>query len=429
MAKNVSGQNLLCRSKGVGLSAVQREELPSSECLWLAKKHDLDTPALSAKALGMAQVLDGRNLEQLQALVARGHAAASMAGAISSLRNFTDEEITAENIRSGAVVVPAFVEQFARQEDVALLTRQGAGEKTVAAQAKAWCDLQEASDRSLKRKQMNCLMLTYFRDFLGGDEEVSSINEETWENFYKQLATDAGKKPGYKKRIMAVARNWLNYLYEKRLIELPRNLRNHGLAFKQGTNAIVPADLDTIRAYFAVATGQSRLHLLLMLNCGFTAVDISDLQESEVNWKLGTIRRKRSKTKDEENVPTVTYKLWRETFALLKKYRSGEKTVLLTKSGKTWVYEHGKTRSDNVAAAWKWIIKRVGVRITPKKLRLTAATELGKHPTYKFYGQYFLGHAPRSVAEKHYQQPNDEEFFEALAWLEKRFALPRSIKT
>jgi hypothetical protein len=37
--------------------------------------------------------------------------------------------------------------------------------------------------------------------------------------------------------------------------------------------------------------------------------------------------------------------------------------------------------------------------------------------------QYFLGHSPKTVADKHYVVPSDEEFFEALGWLRKQYGL------
>ena len=42
--------------------------------------------------------------------------------------------------------------------------------------------------------------------------------------------------------------------------------------------------------------------------------DISNLQHAEVDWKIGRITRKRSKTKKHKGVPTVSYLLWKETF-------------------------------------------------------------------------------------------------------------------
>ena len=58
-----------------------------------------------------------------------------------------------------------------------------------------------------------------------------------------------------------------------------------------------------------------------------------------------------------------------------------------------------------------------------KLLRETSASLLADHRQYKFYVQYFLGHSPKTVADKHYVVPSDEEFFEALGWLRKQYGL------
>src|SRR5262249_37414707 len=82
------------------------------------------------------------------------------------------------------------------------------------------------------------------------------------------------------------------------------------------------------------------------------------------------------------------------------------------------------SRSDCVGRNLDYWLNRAEVKRSPKQLRATAATMLGTHPTYKFYAQYFLGHAPRTVADRNYVRPSDEEFFEALALLEGALASP-----
>ena len=47
--------------------------------------------------------------------------------------------------------------------------------------------------------------------------------------------------------------------------------------------------------------------------------------------------------------------------------------------------------------------------------------QTAQHPQYKFYCQYFLAQSARTVADRHYVIPNDQEFFEALDWLGKQF--------
>jgi hypothetical protein len=68
-------------------------------------------------------------------------------------------------------------------------------------------------------------------------------------------------------------------------------------------------------------------------------------------------------------------------------------------------------------------LQKARVKKPPKALRATAASNLAEHPSYKFCVQYYLGHPPRTVADKHYVRPTDTEFFEALLWLEEALGL------
>jgi integrase len=136
-----------------------------------------------------------------------------------------------------------------------------------------------------------------------------------------------------------------------------------------------------------------------------------------VDWKAGIITRRRSKTR-ERGGPVTRYKLWPETLALLKKYRSEGELVLTTSDGnplvKYWM-EGGKMRRyDAIQSAWQRMGK---ARLGMKHLRKTGASLLGEHPQFKFYANHFLADSPKSIADRHYVKPSDAEFFQALDWL------------
>ena len=187
-------------------------------------------------------------------------------------------------------------------------------------------------------------------------------------------------------------------------------------------------DEEIIRL-FAVLRNQSRLHFLLMLNCGMLARDISDLRQDQVDWKKGLITRKRSKTQDHADVPVVRYKLWGQTWKELKKWRSDDPEIaLLTHTGKRWIEDHQEPRTGSTEVT-RCGLPSVSISLKPgsrnrrRMLRATGASKLAEHPQYKYFSQYYLGHSPRTVAEKHYVRPTDKEFFEALAWLERALGL------
>ena len=103
---------------------------------------------------------------------------------------------------------------------------------------------------------------------------------------------------------------------------LPRILAENSpsLTITVALGKIVVFTKEEITSLLA-APDRTKLYILLMLNCGMTQKDIADLAVTEVNWEEGRIKRKRSKTGDCENVPTVNYKLWPETLRLLRQER------------------------------------------------------------------------------------------------------------
>lgn len=139
--------------------------------------------------------------------------------------------------------------------------------------------------------------------------------------------------------------------------------------------------------------------------------DISELAQIEIDWKLGTIKRKRSKTRKlkkekAKKVPTVTYRLWPKTLELLLEYNSGKDPVLLTVRGLPWIISSmdsidDYSNSNSIASNFKLLAKKSGVKIGTKDLRTAAATTLGQGP-YKAYGEYFLGEVPSGTASKFY---------------------------
>ncbi|MEI7686113.1 MAG: hypothetical protein WCL32_13900 [Planctomycetota bacterium] len=300
-----------------------------------------------------------------------------------------------------------------------------AGESSIKEHFRQWADVQFAANKSAARKKMNVHMLKFFVDWIGESTPISEINETTWKSYWHHLAATSHDS-GYKRRIQATARMFLEYLAEQNLIELPRNIGSKLLTFKNSPKTIKPKDVPTIKKLLGVAKGQLRLHVLLGLNCGMLPKDISELRHDMVDWTAGTITRKRTKLADCATAPTVTYQLWDETFSLLKEHRSQNADyVLVTKSGKPWVINEieskigGKYRNSNsIASCFRNAVAKVnGLKISPKDLRTTAATLLADHPTFKFYALHFLADSPKGTANKNYVVPSQSEFDDAIKWL------------
>jgi hypothetical protein len=120
----------------------------------------------------------------------------------------------------------------------------------------------------------------------------------------------------------------------------------------------------------------------------------------------------------------VTYKLWPETFVLLKKHRAKGELALTTEAGnplvRFWLEDGKMRRYDMIHSAWTRLAEKLElkkIRLGMKHLRKTSATLLGRHPQYKFFANHFLADSPRSVADRHYVVPSEAEFFMALDWL------------
>jgi integrase len=257
-----------------------------------------------------------------------------------------------------------------------------------------------------------------------GRTSIDDIDANLWEKWYYHVLAGEGAIETKKKRYR-YARTLVEWLAGKDLIAEPKNLRNRKFRFQGGQRAVPTLTTAEVRALIEAAPGQLKLHLLLMLNCGYTQTDLANLRPDQVDWVEGRIRRKRSKTEDHDGVPEVDYPLWPLTFELLKLHgnRQGE-LVLLTKSGLAWVRDvlddGGKRRKvDAIKSNYVHLAKR-GFALKPLKvLRKTSTTLIeGHNPAYT---SHFLGHSPRSIKDRSYVATNGATFDGVIAWLGEQY--------
>ena len=269
------------------------------------------------------------------------------------------------------------------------------------------------------------LCLDYFLNWIKPTTSIKAIDPDRWEDYWTHLmGLDCSTE--YKKKRLRYAKNFITWLASKALIPLPPNLISRKYKFGSANKPIPTFTVDEIRTLLDASKGQLTLHLLLMANCGFTQQDLSDLSQDEVDWKLGTITRKRSKTRNHEDCPTVTYKLWKRTFELLKQHRQASgNLVLRTKSGQPWLTKrqvNGKfNRTDNTKSVYRHLQAFVSIKKPIKLLRKTSASLLDIHPTFGRYAGYFLAHSPRTVRDKSYVVPSQEQFDMATEWLGSQY--------
>jgi integrase len=311
--------------------------------------------------------------------------------------------------------------------------------QTIKAYVARWLDIEkmrmQAGEISPGSFDNTTHCINAYRDWMGGDSSIEDIDANLWRNFFKHLMEEVARdrwSPDYAKKVLRTARRFIRSLVSEGLVQAPPNLDDRTYKFSKKIRSIESMTPELIKLIVDKASGQLKLHLLLMANCGFTQQDVSDLRPDEVDWKKGLIKRKRSKMRRNLTVPIVTYPLWPITFELLKKHNSGNRDhVLLTKSGGVWVYRvhdeetDKQKRADSIATNYEELqAKLKEEKIEAKSLkffRKTSATLLDDHRYYGRFAVFFLGHAPSTVHRKHYSDPSDSMFRKAVHWLGKQY--------
>lgn len=303
---------------------------------------------------------------------------------------------------------------------------------TIGYQVDRYLDLErtrvDANQLSASEYDLIRLCLTHFRDWIGPQIPVGQIIADKWEAYWS-LLTGSKISIEYKKKRFRHARAFVEWLTSKGKIPALPNLHSRRYRFGGGVKSVPTMTVDEVKRLIAEAPGQLKLHLLLMLNCGMTQTDISDLQKDEVDWEEGRIIRKRSKTRDQSaDVPTVSYKLWPATLALLKTYRQSEGNhVLLTESGREWVRDSitakgTRSKVDAIKSNYVHLARRLDFKKSMKLLRKTSATFLRDFPEFSPpLVRHFLGHTPKDVDEINYAPTSAAQFDRALTWLGVQF--------
>lgn len=272
--------------------------------------------------------------------------------------------------------------------------------------------------------------LLTFRHWVDPFLPVESLNEALWERYYIYLAGQVEKgelSPSTMSACLGTAREFVRSRWERRFIELPRNLTSRALAMSAPLKQVETFTDDEVKTLLGAASEREKLYLLLMLNCGFYPVDCAMLKKTE--YRNGRIVRKRTKTRNRsENVPTVDFLLWKTTDELLQKHQSDHpELVLLNRNGiALWreTEKEGKfNRNSNIKCNFFRLQQKTGIKKPLKLLRKTSASKLEQHKEFGRYAEEFLGEAPSSVAKRHYIKPSREQLDRAILWLGKQYGI------
>ena len=428
--KVYKGRSYTVSCKALGVPPTKLESYQAANEWWAAKRTEIDgntPPHPNAQHLDLLS----RRLAWAQSH-GRQELAKSLEDKIETVRSDETGELNGSvNPFDVPSVVVDLIENATWKERLAAEDISPTpADRTIGAQVDRYLALEQVRTRSdqLSISEFDTIRrcLHAFRDHIGKSNPVSTLDADRWEGWWSDLMTQAISVE-YKKKRLRIARTFVAWLAEKGLIPIPLNLHSRRHRFGGGSRSVPTISLDEVRILIGQAPGQLKLHLLLMLNCGMTQVDIADLQPREVDWTEGRIKRKRSKTDDHEHVPTVDYVLWPRTRKLLEQFgqRAADR-VLLTASNRPWLRDElladGKrSKVDAIKSNYVHLQRKTGIRHPMKLLRKTSATMIESHELFGRYTGHFLGHAPRSLAERHYAAPSKDLFDKVVNWLGNQF--------
>ena len=303
-------------------------------------------------------------------------------------------------------------------------------ELTVASQVEAYVTVRGRSGITAGAVENIRRHLNRFSDFVEPTTEVEALTAKSLDDFHGHLVglVDQRELTAVSARnLLQTVRGWLRWAWERQLLpELPRNLNTPAHRIRPELKAVKPVSLEDLKRLYAAATEPLRLYMLLALNTGMTQVDVADMRPEQVDFKAGTLTRRRGKTKGFGSVPTVVYPLWPESLRLLKELRStSQERLLVAPQGGPLKHESHRdgrlAKHDFIGQAFGRLAHRIGAKASFKGLKKTSATLLRGHPSYNGLEALFLDHAARSTADKHYAAVPTALFAEAVNWLRGQF--------
>lgn len=151
-------------------------------------------------------------------------------------------------------------------------------------------------------------------------------------------------------------------LWAKVAVEYGPDFRKPAKSARRHERAMLPRrrfTQDDLACMWRWASPVQRRYLLLGLNCGMYAEDISELRWRDIQQVNGTpcLRWKRPKTE----IPWIC-PLWPETVAVLPKRKRPDDLVFATRTGQKLVRMEGKSRIDEVARAIHRLLSRLGIK-------------------------------------------------------------------
>ncbi len=252
------------------------------------------------------------------------------------------------------------------------------------------------------------------------ETSAETIDEQTVTRHYTWLLSQKFSSARHNK-VLGFFRRFVEWLWSNKVLaDIPRNLkrRNHRKKIVHQEIRQFPNVKETIESL----PTPYRLWALLGLNCGMTAADLGVTIWQQIDETHWTLTRRRAKTGENPKTPTVKYKLWPETIAELKKLPRRMGLLFQTSTGKlmyqTFYTDTGGVKiKDLLSLYWKRLDPKPDIPLG--KFRSIGTTALKRDKLFRQYEDYYLAHAPRTIADQNYGAEADEPFFEALDFIRK----------
>ena len=301
-----------------------------------------------------------------------------------------------------------------------------------------------ASDAGQIGQATYSLMTFKIRPFkqFAGSMLVKDVDAKTLAGFHAHLLeqiTHETYSTIYADGLMKVAKHIIKWAYVQGIIpELPRTMLDRSAyTITVDDPEIKTLSVELVNTILEHLSPRFQLYILLMMNCGFTQKDVANLTWKQVDLEAGTICRKRTKTARRKRVPKVQFTLWPRTLELLRQFQAPPASpwVLLNTNGQQLVRKYYNAKGklsevDNIKKTFGRIMAAKKIEATLKNFRSTSSSLLEEHLKFGRYAQYFLGQAPRTVADKHYVKPSQTNFDRALLWLGRCYGIvPKASNT
>lgn len=139
-------------------------------------------------------------------------------------------------------------------------------------------------------------------------------------------------------------------------------------------------------------------YVVLMLNCGFRHVDLSELRWEDWHQDKNRIVIQRNKLNQQDSAPVVSYKLWDHTIQVLEQAKSRHPEFIFVNS-------RGGQVEGSIKIWWKRNKKKYGGKRLDY-IRKTGSTEIANHD--RTLDELYLGEALSTTARIHYSFTDGE---------------------